>query len=334
MVLCGCSPGRRLPAEQQLRRPHGLPCQAPGSRREVGGRVRNVKPEGRPPATGATEHYRRRMSNAALTAQEHHLYMDAFETLTECVDCGYVDRHGGVFTAVTHSPIALFNILLVEEDDATPDDFASAIDAIAQVGVPYSTHLRRGIDDRMRPVVEASPMERSDVTVPGMVMEPVLDHDPPAGLEVRVGRHPDLFASHCDIVSEAFGIPLELVATFMTDAFREHPQVTFYLGLVGGEPVATSFGFRRGTAVTLFNVATREAHRRKGYGAAMTMLPAIGAERAFLQASQAGLPVYEGLGFRSIVEYEEWTAEPSSRARVRPERMPALWHPGGRWRRW
>ena len=272
--------------------------------------MRSLKPEGRPPVTGAAVHYLRRMSNAALTAQEHDLYKDAFETLTTCVDGGYVERHGGVFTAVTHCPIALFNILLVEEDNATPDAFAAAIDAIAQIGVPYSTHLRRGIDDRMRPVVEASPMERSDVTVPGMVMEPVLDHDPPPGLEVRVGRHPDLFAAHCDIVAEAFGIPPELVATFMTDAFRDHPQVTFYLGLVGGEPVATSFGFRSGTAITLFNVATRAAHRRKGYGAAMTMLPTIGADRAFLQATQAGLPVYEGLGFRTIVEYEEWTAEP------------------------
>ncbi len=57
------------------------------------------------------------------------------------------------------------------------------------------------------------------------------------------------------------------------------------------------------------NVATIEAARGRGYGTAMTWAAiadaAPGVEIAVLQASALGRPVYERMGFRMVVEYDE-----------------------------
>jgi len=63
--------------------------------------------------------------------------------------------------------------------------------------------------------------------------------------------------------------------------------------------------------VGLFNVATLPAHRRRGYGAAITERAVRdgldrGARWAWLQSSTAGYGVYEKLGFRTQQSWECW----------------------------
>jgi predicted GNAT family acetyltransferase len=68
----------------------------------------------------------------------------------------------------------------------------------------------------------------------------------------------------------------------------------------------------------VYNVSTIPPFRRRGYGAAMTARiaadgVAVGGDVAILQASEMGYPVYERMGYRTVVEYMGYV-EPESPA--------------------
>jgi predicted GNAT family acetyltransferase len=73
-------------------------------------------------------------------------------------------------------------------------------------------------------------------------------------------------------------------------------------------PVSTGLGVRSGRTIGIYNIATIPAARGKGYGAAITRRNvadgvAAGCDVAILQASDMGFPIYERIGFRTVVEY-------------------------------
>ena len=64
--------------------------------------------------------------------------------------------------------------------------------------------------------------------------------------------------------------------------------------------------------VGVYSIATMGAARRRGYGAAMTARivaegVAAGCDVAIVQASEMGRPIYERLGFRTVVHYRAYT---------------------------
>ena len=78
-----------------------------------------------------------------------------------------------------------------------------------------------------------------------------------------------------------------------------------YLGRFDGEPAATAEATVGGGLVGLYNIATRPAFRRRGIAMAMTRAALIGSAAdglttGILQASDAGVGVYERLGFRAF----------------------------------
>jgi GNAT superfamily N-acetyltransferase len=83
------------------------------------------------------------------------------------------------------------------------------------------------------------------------------------------------------------------------------PELRRYLGLLGGQPVAaSSIGLTDGL-VGVYAVATLPEYRRRGLGTAVSQVPLqealqLGFKVAVLQATQAGYPVYQRLGFKDI----------------------------------
>lgn len=79
-----------------------------------------------------------------------------------------------------------------------------------------------------------------------------------------------------------------------------------YLGLVGGEPVATGSLVPAAGVGGIYNIATRANRRGRGIGRAMTWTlmreaAALGYSVAILWSTTAGLPVYRRLGFQERV---------------------------------
>jgi GNAT superfamily N-acetyltransferase len=91
---------------------------------------------------------------------------------------------------------------------------------------------------------------------------------------------------------------------------------TGFLGLLDEQPVATSAVYLSEDTAGVYNVATLEAARGKGVGAAITWAAALcglerGSERSILQASQMGEPVYERMGYVTPTRYRQFTVSPS-----------------------
>jgi ribosomal protein S18 acetylase RimI-like enzyme len=84
-----------------------------------------------------------------------------------------------------------------------------------------------------------------------------------------------------------------------------------YVGYLGGRAVATAEACVAGGVVGLYNVATLESERRKGFGSALTVRPLLdareeGVRTAVLQAAPDGQGVYARVGFRPSGRYTEF----------------------------
>ncbi|HEX2568215.1 MAG TPA: GNAT family N-acetyltransferase [Polyangia bacterium] len=90
-----------------------------------------------------------------------------------------------------------------------------------------------------------------------------------------------------------------------------HCPLWFYVGYLDDVPVATGELTTGDGVVGLYNIATLAAHRRRGYGTALTQhllleARARGYRTAILQAAPAGVSLYERLGFRSFGDITEY----------------------------
>lgn len=253
------------------------------------------------------------MALESFADAHHRAYINGFEMVAGSVTAGYVHRTGGVTSVVSHSPVALFNQIIIHDDTATERDMETAVAAMGGTGLRFAVSLRSEADSRFVPILEESGLILADGALPAMVMKPIPDHQMPAELEILSG--PSTLEDHIYVASKGFGIPEEMFQTVLVPVMARRTDATFYAGYVDHRPVSASIGFINEGSLSVFNVATIEDHRGKGYGAAMTMKAVIdgrdrGCEVAFLQSSEIGYTVYERLGFETIFTYDLWGLPP------------------------
>ena len=272
------------------------------------------------------------MDDATLAALEHENMIETMSAGVANAPGSLVRRRDGVVLLASGLPVRFFNQVVIENGDATPDAVADAVAAIRERGQPFEVHLRRGTDDGFRPVMvelglvlpaESSPM-------PGMALHPIPPSATPipAGHEVRRVDDQAGMEDHLRAGALGFGMPEDLLRAIVAPDTWQRAGYTVYVGYTDGEPVTTGLGVRTGRTVGVYNIATIESARRRGLGAAITeRVPsdgaAAGCDVAILQASPMGRPVYERLGYRTVVEYDGWiepepARSPDANVRGRP----------------
>ena len=117
---------------------------------------------------------------------------------------------------------------------------------------------------------------------------------------------------HREVSTAGFGSDIAVARGTACSALLDRPECVLYLGYQGDTPVVSGLGWRTGRTIGVFSIATIESARRRGYGAAMTARVmvdgvAAGCDVAALQASEMGRPIYERLGFRTVVRYSAYT---------------------------
>ena len=253
-----------------------------------------------------------------LSALEHENLIAAYETIASRVPGGIVHRQGGVAALLTGMGVRLFNQILVEDETATEAALAAAVDLARSRSAPWVVNLRVGDDDRAAAMAARLGLvcATSDSWMPAMALAdaalPVRGpRHLPAGLEIVRATDAAVVTDHAMVAAEGFGMPEDMVRLVLGPEAWLQPDVALYTGYLDGAPVVAGLGIRSGPTIGVYNIATVEAARRRGYGEAITRRViadgvAAGATVAILQSSAMGRAVYERIGFRLVAEYSGW----------------------------
>jgi GNAT superfamily N-acetyltransferase len=179
-------------------------------------------------------------------------------------------------------------------------------------GLPYSVRIREGVDPNIEAACEELGLIREESS-PGMVLPeiPVVIPVSPPELEVRRVTFEEGYDDYVVTMSVGSSMPVELGYDLISPELSDTLFLELYTGYVGGQAVTTSAVVVSHRVAGVYNVATLEGHRRKGYGAAMTWHAIArgqkkGAEIASLQSTEMGTPVYEKMGFIKVASYVDF----------------------------
>jgi GNAT superfamily N-acetyltransferase len=255
----------------------------------------------------------------ALAALEHENMIETMTGGAAGAPGSLVRRSDGVALFATGLAIRLFNQVVVEDESATADEIAAGVAVMRERRERFLVHLRRGLDDRFVPLMAdlGLILPGDDTAMPGMALHPLPSASPRVITGHEIRRVDDAAGMEDHIVTAAagFGMPEDMIRAFVAADRWQQPGRAVYVGYTGGDPVTTGLGVRTGRTIGVYNIATIETARKRGYGAAMTERiaadgAAAGCGVAILQASSMGLPIYERLGYRTVVEYDGYV-EPS-----------------------
>jgi GNAT superfamily N-acetyltransferase len=264
------------------------------------------------------------MTDEELIALEHENWIAYLTGVVSCTSGANVTRVGGVVTILTGLPFDWFNQVLVEHEEATPDGVLAGVARAREQRGPFVVRLREGIDDRfVRTLAGAGLGLAGEATsTPGMVAfsihhDSIARHTAP---ELEIRRVTDALGIdvHRGVVTAGFGSDRAVALGTACPDLLDRLECVVYVGYADGAPVASGLGWRSGRTIGVYSITTIESARRRGYGAAMTARvmadgAAAGCDVAALQASDMGRPIYERLGFRTVVSYNAYvepTGEP------------------------
>ena len=254
------------------------------------------------------------MTDAELIALEHENWIAYLTGVVSCTSEATVKRAGGVVTILSGLPFDWFNQVLVEHEEATPDGVLAGVARAREQGDPFVVRLREGLDDRFVRTMAGAGLESqgAETSTPGMVAFPI-DHEliaRQAAPELEIRRVTDAAGidDHRLVVTAGFGSDRAVALGTACPALLDRPDCVVYVGYSDGRPLVSGLGWRSGRTVGVYSIATVQSARRRGYGAAMTARVVAdgvdaGCDVAALQASAMGRPIYERLGFRTVVRY-------------------------------
>jgi GNAT superfamily N-acetyltransferase len=158
---------------------------------------------------------------------------------------------------------------------------------------------------------------RIDEDEPAFVMPDItVAINPPARPDLAVRRVLTAADEDCymNLVGAAFGAPPELTAQ-MTPAipYLGDPDIALFVGTCDGTDVAGTGYSRSGATAVVWGVATLEAYRGRGFGAALigaalTHAAARGCTSASLRSGPKSVPLYERVGFKYVCRHRTYAA--------------------------
>jgi hypothetical protein len=245
-------------------------------------------------------------SELDLAAAANANFLASFGTLAEASPDGRVREFGRVFAFVTGFPIALFNGCVVAEQ-SLPDELRAAVGWVREHRVPYRVWIAENLVDAHGAVAAEFRLERDPIPYPNMVLDLVPKPPKPAEDVVVTPVGAAGLEDFLEISVE-LGLSRELAERVFSPAFAADPDVQLFTGALEGRPAGTSLAIRSGDVSGVYNVGVVPAARRRGVGTALTWA-SVGAGRAWrcepvvLQSSKMALPMYEAMGFRTVVSY-------------------------------
>jgi ribosomal protein S18 acetylase RimI-like enzyme len=252
------------------------------------------------------------MNEQEIVARADANYFESMRTFAAQIDTGEVRERASLLIVATGLPVAMLNMAFVTRplsDAATLLSEAAAY--FDGRRLPFLVRVRESVDKESERAAEAFGLAYRD-SVPGMVLYPI-PGTPPQRSHLDVRRVTDMpsLVQYADVLAAGFGMPPELGRAFVSPGMLSLTDVSLYTGFVDGEAVATSALFMNNHVAGVYNVATLDAYRRRGFGEAITWHAVqegmqAGCQMASLQASEMGKPVYARMGFRHMIDYKTY----------------------------
>ena len=213
---------------------------------------------------------------------------------------------GGVFAFSSRLPLSLFNGCVVVRQ-ATESDLQAGLAWIRERDLPYRAWIDEGRAPGLSEVAIAEGLVPDEEPYPGMVLHPVPEPPSPAAGVVIEAVSTAGLDEHL-AVRVADGLRADLAERLFSASFSADPDVEFFTARLDGRPVGASIAIRSDDVCGIYAVGTLEHARRRGVGTAATWAcvaagTSWGCDIIVLQASDMGLPIYEAMGFRTVVEY-------------------------------
>jgi len=209
----------------------------------------------------------------------------------------------------TGIPIAFFNGAYVSAPDDDPAALiAAAVGFFSDRQLPWLLWVREGVAPAVLDAGRAAGLSDAGGP-PAMGMYPVpAPPDPPPGLTVELVVDEVGLRDHGAMLQQGFDMPREVVDSLLNGRLYGQERIAAFVGRVDGEPVSSSLLCISADTAGVYNVATPERFRGRGYGEALTWAAVAegtrrGCSNAVLQASAAGYPIYRRMGFVDLGKY-------------------------------
>ncbi len=202
----------------------------------------------------------------------------------------------------------------VETEAALERSVAAAVQYFAprKLGWMYvacEDWLAPGLRAKVPAVLEAHGLKLIMATM-GMVAERLAPPTrPPPAIDIRHATDDEAVRHVADVNAIAYASPLEVARQSMVIPGLFAGDNRGYVGYVEGKAVSVAAVMRVNGLAYVGNVATLEAHRRRGYAEAV-MRHALedarrvwGLERTVLHATDAGHPIYLRMGYRNVTRF-------------------------------
>jgi GNAT superfamily N-acetyltransferase len=238
--------------------------------------------------------------------------LDSWGVICASSPGGRFEERGGAVLANTGLPVPPFNGVWSTTRDVAASEVVEAVEEFAGGDLPWNVQLRPGYPDELdEALAELGLVVTAEI--PLMVLpDPTTLADSLAAAPARF-RQVETFAdvdSLLSLLERGFGMPPEMARRMFP--IRLLFLAATWLAATGDDgDVSTGLGFVHDGWCGIFNVATPEEHRGRGFGGAVTAhavdaARAAGARGAYLQSSPMGLPVYERLGFVTVELWRQW----------------------------
>lgn len=246
-----------------------------------------------------------------LATAVHTNWQTTFREFATHSPAGGSELFDRVVATFAGTPVPFYNQVFVLEPVGDPEALEAAITWADAWDLPYVVTLSASLDGERR-LAAAHGIDRDAGTTPGMALAPLgavrtaEPADPgfevvPAGVEDR--------AAIAGVTAEAFGLAAEVAERLVPPAMFDDARARWFVGRVGEQVVGCALAVRDEDGVVgVYNVAVAPAHRRRGYGTALTAAAldvgaADGCHTGVLQSSEIAFSIYERMGFEPVVDY-------------------------------
>ena len=237
-------------------------------------------------------------------------YLAAWRLLGTSASGGTVVETEALLFACAPSSVQYFNNAFVKPHVDPSDCIDTVSSFFADRGTPFTFRFRT--DSRFHPdhALEAAGLASAGssplmVAACGDIHE-VGDYEI---TQVDAGSWHD----HISTIASGFGMPLDLVESLIPAALSTSGEYAGFNAYADGTVVSTSALIVSEGVAGVYNVATPEAYRGRGFGGATTRAAVVeglrrGCAYTTLQASEMGYSLYAQMGYRTVVEWRNYTS--------------------------